>query len=235
MTEMTNTYLSIVNHLLEEGTLVAPRGIECYEVLNYHYTLQSPTQSHIQYTNLPERQPIYEKYCKEEHEWYMKGSLLATEAPSKFWLKLADEHGNINSNYGYMVIHEQKYPLEKMEEGYAWYSALEQVVATLSRDPSSRQAVAHYNLPTHYWEGNKDVPCTLSNQFLIRGGALHTVVNMRSQDVWKGTPFDISWFSWLAMHVADKLGVGYGPVHMNIGSMHLYKANEADARKLAGR
>ena len=93
----------------------------------------------------------------------------------------------------------------------------------LKADPNTRQAVIHIKDASN--EQTKDLPCTLTLQFLIRGGKLNLIANMRSNDIWLGFPYDAFSFTCLQMKMAMELGVEVGfYIHM-AGSMHLYKRN----------
>lgn len=105
---------------------------------------------------------------------------------------------------------------------------LEYVVETLKRDRDSRQAVLTI------WRENppmtKDVPCTVSVQWLIRDGLLHCVDTMRSNDVWLGFPYDVFNFSMLSWQILERLrdsgiDVQLGTLLLNAGSHHLYEKN----------
>ena len=94
----------------------------------------------------------------------------------------------------------------------------------LNDDRDTRQAI----LPI--WDldidrTSKDVPCTLSLQFLYRLGALHLTVNMRSSDIWLGLPFDFYVFSQLLNEMACETDTAVGSLTMNLGSSHLYDVN----------
>ena len=103
------------------------------------------------------------------------------------------------------------------------------VEGALKRDVDSRQAVISIFQPRKEADVSKDVPCTLTLQFLIRHGMLHTIACMRSSDVWLGLPYDFFNFSMLANILAGQLGVVVGPVTMHLGSSHLYTRNEPEA------
>jgi thymidylate synthase len=101
------------------------------------------------------------------------------------------------------------------------------VIDGLHVDPDSRQEVIQVYEPPP--ERTKDVPCTLSIQFFIRGGFLETVVNMRSSDVWLGLPYDFFNFSMLANIAAAELQCHVGSLTMHLGSSHLYDRNRDKA------
>jgi hypothetical protein len=75
-----------------------------------------------------------------------------------------------------------------------------------------------------------DIPCTLSVQFLVRAGRLHAVTQMRSNDIWLGTPYDIFAITSLQRLIADELSLSYGEYVHNVGSMHLYSRDREKAR-----
>lgn len=68
-----------------------------------------------------------------------------------------------------------------------------------------------------------DVPCTLSLQFLIRKGHLSLIANMRSNDAWRGLPYDVWCFTRIQTIIAAMLGVPVGLYVHQAGSMHIYE------------
>jgi thymidylate synthase len=106
----------------------------------------------------------------------------------------------------------------------------EYVINTLRRDTSSRQAVAAIWTPNP--TPSKDVPCTVSTQWLIRENKLHVIVTMRSSDIWLGVPYDAHVFGQLTNMLAGVLGVETGSMVMQLGSSHLYTENLEAAEKV---
>ena len=97
------------------------------------------------------------------------------------------------------------------------------VLDTLRRDPDTRQAVATIWTPNP--APSKDIPCTLSLQFIARDGKLNLIVTMRSSDVWLGIPYDVFTFSQIANSIAGELCLEPGFLQMQLGSSHLYDDN----------
>lgn len=94
------------------------------------------------------------------------------------------------------------------------------VLKTLKTDPDSRQAVL-----TIWRErpgSTRDVPCTVAMQFLVRGGKLNMVTTMRSNDAWRGLPYDVFNFTQVQAYVAAGLGLEAGWYQHQVGSFHLY-------------
>ncbi len=104
---------------------------------------------------------------------------------------------------------------------------MDELVWLLLQDPASRQAVIdiwRINPP----KGCRDVPCTLSAQWMIRNETLHCNVTMRSSDAWLGWPYDIFNFSMISWEIAEKLRIfginpRLGTLTLTAGSQHLYR------------
>lgn len=93
----------------------------------------------------------------------------------------------------------------------------------LEKDLFTRQAVLSiYKNEDLYYNG-KDTPCTSTIQFLVRDGKLHAVVNMRSNDVVWGFPYDVFMFSLLQENLANHLELEYGSYTHVAGSLHIYR------------
>lgn len=99
----------------------------------------------------------------------------------------------------------------------------EYVIDTLKKESSSRQAVATIWTPNP--PASKDIPCTISLQFLVRDQKLNVIVTMRSSDVWLGIPYDVFTFSMLANSIAGILDLEPGFIQLQLGSSHIYQDN----------
>lgn len=95
------------------------------------------------------------------------------------------------------------------------------IVDTLTNDPDSRQAVAGIWTPQP--EKSKDIPCTTQAQFLIRGGKLHSIWTMRSNDLWLGLTYDFFNQSMITNALAAVLKLPVGSLTLNTGSSHVYE------------
>lgn len=104
------------------------------------------------------------------------------------------------------------------------------VMDSLRKDSVSRQAVATIWRPNP--SPSKDIPCTISMQFITRNGWLHLIVTMRSSDVWLGIPYDVYSFSQLANGIAGELGLKPGYLQMQLGSSHLYENDFEKAERI---
>jgi hypothetical protein len=102
-----------------------------------------------------------------------------------------------------------------LRDQFAW------AVKQLRDDPNTRQAVVQIWRPRP--ARSKDVPCTLSFDFLARAGRLHMTATMRSSDAWLGVPYDAFNFSMILNMAAGALGLEVGELTMNLASSHLYE------------
>lgn len=205
-------WLSTLNEVMLHGTLVDVRGTRSYELLGH--SLEFPMC--FGKLTLKERKLSYE-FMFREAWWILSGrnelNHLVTHAPS--YGKFSDDGIRLSGAYGPKIIDQIRY-----------------VVETLRDDPYSRQAVINI------WRENprpsKDIPCTLSVQFIIRDGVMHTIVTMRSSDVWLGLPYDVFTFTMLTCLIALELRMNLrlGTMFHNAGSRHVYFKDEGQVRSI---
>lgn len=104
------------------------------------------------------------------------------------------------------------------------YFQLECIIDVLKGKPDTRQAFLSI------WDPNLDigvleeerVPCSIGFHFLIREGKLNIIYYMRSCDVKSCLCNDIYTVTRLLEHVALEVGVGFGWVQFNVGSLHYF-------------
>lgn len=108
------------------------------------------------------------------------------------------------------------------------------VLDKLRADSSTRQAViALWDPRLDNDPGKRDYPCTLSLVFSTSPqGFLELDVTMRSNDVWRGLPYDLFQFSQLQLTVARLLALEPGAYRHHTHSLHLYADDAADARRV---
>lgn len=107
---------------------------------------------------------------------------------------------------------------------------LENVVRKLTDDPDTRQAIATlWNPIRDNMQHKNDYPCTLALGFSIRHHKLELDVTMRSNDVWRGLPYDLFQFTQLQLTVANVLGIQPGAYRHHTYSLHLYAEDVHDA------
>lgn len=201
------------NELSRQGKNQPSRdGEVAGEIINAITIIQDPTRFIV--TSPIRKLPM--RYAVGELLWYLSGNnrLEAIEPFSKVWERMSDDGETVNSNYGEKIL------------SHFGFNQWEYVEKTLRADPLSRQAVIHIREPKDFINNpTKDMPCTLTLQFLLRDNELHLTVNMRSNDIWTGFPYDCFNFCAFQNLMAMRLGVGVGTYTHIAGSLHLYKRN----------
>lgn len=207
----------LISSVMDNGVAVKPRDQNTLELLN---AVSEVAMSHP-LLNVRGRKLNYRMACAEA-AWILSGSnrLSEIEPFVKKMREFSDDGLTLAGAYGPKFVDQASY-----------------VVDCLVNDPYSRQAVMTY------WRerprATKDVPCTLTLQFLWRRDLLHLIVNMRSSDAWLGWPYDVFSFSMAAAWVAIALRQRWpsaaslgrynlstpalGKLWLNAGSQHLYE------------
>jgi thymidylate synthase len=155
--------------------------------------------------------------------WYLRGT--NDGAAIAFWIPKYKEElepdGSIHGGYGPRLF------------GEGADGQIRNIIDLLRNNPGTRRAVIQIfdrhdviAAPRYL-----DVPCTCTLQFLLRGGELNLVVNMRSNDAYVGLPFDVFCFTMLQELVARDLGVELGRYIHTAGSLHIYDENRSDAEE----
>ena len=238
---LNNDFRTCLHNLMQHGITANPRGTDTKELLNYNVSLADPRNRII---NFPDRKTNL-KYLLGEFVWYLSGSNDPSGILpySKFWNQIRnsgdfDEYpaGTINSNYGNRLFGRAE-PASFWEGRIQPINQWTETVELLKRDKDTRQAIINIHVPSDRHVGNKDVPCTLSLQFLIRENKLHLIVNMRSNDVILGFTNDVFQFTMLQECMMVQLRETYtelelGQYYHNAGSMHIYSKNFAMAQTI---
>ena len=96
------------------------------------------------------------------------------------------------------------------------------VTSLLRKKPTTRQAVIQIFDREDIIGDHKDVACTCTLQFMVRGEALQMFTTMRSNDVFLGLPHDMFSFTMLQEIIASDLSIEVGNYKHAVGSLHLY-------------
>ena len=225
-------YEELLNELMTEPEYVTqPRDMKINEMCDVALVIENPLS--CLYTN-PFRSSQF-KYIAAEFLWYFMGrnDVEYISKYAKFWESIKNDDDTVNSSYGYLLFN------NKNEHGITQYRwALE----SLAQDKDSRQAVLHFNLPTHQRAGNKDFVCTMYGIFQIRNNRLNFTVSMRSNDVILGLPTDVAFFVTLQSQMLTHLRnyAGYPELEMGTythiaNSSHIYERHFEIAEKMITR
>jgi thymidylate synthase len=105
---------------------------------------------------------------------------------------------------------------------------LQRAYDVLTAKPSSRQIVlqiwdSKIDLPRSSGEeASADVPCNVASILKVRDGKLHWMQIMRSNDVYRGLPYNIVQFTTIQEVIAGWLGLQLGEYNQISNSLHVY-------------
>lgn len=195
----------------------APRGMKIKELIGVAFSISNPLDR-LPYV-LDRKFSV--TYFAAETLFYLLGekSVDWISNYASFWNDLSDDGTTVNSAYGARLF--KRDPSVADGQIVQWDYAKNE----LRSDPDSRRAVMHLRTPCDSIKerANKDVPCTLTIQFLLREQKLHAIVNMRSSDLIWGLCYDVPFFTLLQELMALELGVDVGTYTHVSGSLHIYE------------
>lgn len=213
--DVDELYKQLIESISTEPQYTAsPRGMHIKETIGVVAKLTDPRNCLV---SLKERKMNYAFAAIEKLE-YLSGQT----DPNRL-VFYNSNFDNYRSEYG---IFDGAYP-ERL--GY-WYR---HIYNLLKADPDSRQAVVTIYGPQDRHK-SKDIPCTLSFQFIIREGKLNMIAHMRSNDLLWGFPYDTNGFCFIQEALAASLGVELGTYELHAGSLHLYTERESQLTNLLG-
>lgn len=210
-------FLSLRDLYLNPEYSSSPRGLSIKENLGVTLEILNPLSS--LYKN--SRRGSQLKYIAAETVWYFLGRNDAgfISKFASFWKSIQNEDGTVNSAYGDLIFNK----INRFGKSqYQW------AIDCLRSDPDSRQAVMHFNLPEHQYDGNKDFVCTMYGIWQIRENRLNLTIHMRSNDAILGTPTDIAFFTLLQQQALKHLEPTYPKLKLGkythiIDSYHIYE------------
>ena len=209
---MKNTFRNADEAFKYYYNLIHADGIDFDDtraLFNIGFTLRKPEETWITTTF----RQWNEQYARAEWEWYLTGNRHVNELGKLYgkipniWQRMADEDGNVNSNYGNQW--EREYQLDK-------------IVAKLKHKPNTRQAVISIYDGKEICNYRYDTPCTTAIQFTILNNKLNMCVTMRSNDLWYGFCNDQYCFSQLMQMVSERTGYDVGEYYHFAHNLHLY-------------
>lgn len=168
-----------------------------------------------------------QEYIDAELEWYRSESTnintlaeIYGKSPAA-WQYCANEHGEINSNYGHLVYSDK------------YHNQFEKALTELIANPDSRRAQMVYNRPSIWVEfdedGKNDFICTNAQTVYIRDNRLHMVSQMRSNDAIFGYKNDFAWARFLMKAFVELYNartgndIRVGQLHWQVQNLHVYE------------
>lgn len=214
MQSTNQVWVDALTRCLQTGIECEPRGMKIKEI----WAAQTRISMEQPCVTIKERSLGY-KFMAAEAAWILSGdNRVETIKPySTAISRFSDDGFFFHGAYGPMIRDQLHF-----------------IADTLNSDPDSRQAVLTIWRPNP--RPSKDIPCTVSIQFMIRGGKLYVIDTMRSSDLWLGWPYDVFNFSMLARYVICLLKnkPELGDLILQAGSMHLYESNWNDVQQIVG-
>lgn len=115
----------------------APRGQLIKEILDYKFVIENPVAEPI-VTHDSKRNETIKSYTEKECDLYNSGTNSAEDfgKASKFWLKLANPDGTVNSAYGHLIKHKKSHgnPIYELDQEIKDAPDLEAVSSILTGD-----------------------------------------------------------------------------------------------------
>lgn len=206
--DLPHVWLETINDIIANGARIAPRGQPTREILQR--TVEIDMRRPV--LTIPQRKLSY-KFMAAEAYWILTGDdRVETIAPyNKNISQFSDDGKIFFGAYGPKIMKQMDYVVDKLKQD----SDTRQAGLTIWRESPPE---------------TKDVPCTVTIFFNIRGGKLNCHVFMRSSDVWLGLPYDAFNFSMLSHLVCcylnqENLAVEPGTLYLTAASSHLYERN----------
>lgn len=216
----------------------SPRGQEIKEILVPRLCLTNPRDRVLKFKS----RKINHGFAIGEFLWYWSGAndLETMLYYNKRMSAFSDDGETLNSAYGHRMRTEVV-GIQGIDKSLQYHSQWTICKETLVRDKDSRRALMLINRAADQsqatLQSSKDVPCTLSLQFLIRDNQLHLHVNMRSNDLIWGATYDLFSFTMLQECMMLELRDEYpdlqlGRYYHTAGSLHLYKRHYTLAKQM---
>jgi thymidylate synthase len=163
---------------------------------------------------------VNQDYVEAELEWYNSCSTNVNDihpdkdAPAA-WQYAANDHGEINSNYGHLIYDDK------------FYNQYERVLWELEENRDTRRASMIYQRPSIWVEfneaGKNDFICTNAVTYYVRNDELQAVVQMRSNDVVFGYKNDYAWQQNVLESLSQDLNIDPGFITWQVQNLHVYE------------
>lgn len=206
---MNEQWLAKLQEIIDKGEISQPRGMLIKEILNSH------TEVDMNYPILSVKSRKLGYKFNFRESWYILDGRNDVESIKDYSKMISSFSNNgifYDGSYGLMVLDQLSY-----------------IVDILSEDTDSRQAVLTIWRPNP--RPSKDIPCTVSLQWIIRNNKIYCFDTMRSSDIWLGWPYDIhnmtmiTGFIMLMLREKGIDNLQLGTISLNAGSQHLYENN----------
>lgn len=201
----------------ERDHMQSGRGGDAAEVLHATLRISDPRQRWI----LSRRPAINPAFAIAEAFWILSGRDDAQFV--NFWNPALPRYAGGGASYHGAYG-------KRLREAFG-FDQIERAIDALSGTPSSRQVVLQIwdpriDAPSVDGSPTKpDIPCNICSILKIRGNRLEWLQVMRSNDIFRGTPYNIVQFTIVQEYIAGCIGVELGDFILISDSLHAYEAD----------
>lgn len=196
------------------GREQASRAGSTSEILHAAFTIRDPLERWV----FARRPAINPAFAIVETVWILAGR--DDSALPNHWNPELPKYMGSGERYHGAYGHRlrRRFVLDQLERAYL----------ALSRNPESRQVVlqiwgSKIDLPDEEgWPANPDIPCNVLSMLKVREGELEWTQVMRSNDLFRGVPYNFVQFTVLQEVMAGWLGLGVGSYDHLSDSLHVY-------------
>lgn len=199
------------------GTVQSSRAGQTYEILHSAMSISDPIQRWV----TSRQPPINIAFAVAEVVWIMTGrnDSAFLNYFNKQLPKYAGYCATYHGAYGHRLRH------------HLGVDQLERAYQVLRIKPNSRQVVLQIwdgrsDLPNSSGEeASPDIPCNVVSILKVRSGKLEWMQILRSNDLYRGLPYNLVQFTTLQEIVAGWLGLEVGEYNQISNSLHVYESD----------
>ena len=202
------------------------RGGPTHEILHAAISIENPRQRWVE-SRTP---PINVAFAIADLVWIVAGRRDLKFL--KFWNRqlprYVGERPELHGAYGNRL------------RSHLGFDQLKRAYEALRANPDSRQIVLQIwdsgiDLPSSNGSpADQDIPCNLASLLKVRDGKLEWTQILRSNDMFRGVPYNFVQFTILQEIVAGWLGVECGSYNQVADSLHVYEHEMEDVIKSTG-
>lgn len=207
------TYLQLLNHVLDKGTLTHNRtGIDTLSVFGYQWRHNMADGFPLLTTK-----KMYVKAIAHELIWFLKGSKYTHYLKQNgitIWDEWAKADGFVGPIYGHQWRRWSTTAGGEVDQ-------LEKLIVQIKKNPNSRRhLVSAWNVA----ELDQMVipPCHFAFQCTVADDKLNLHFFMRSADAFLGLPFDIASYAFLLQILCHQTDLIPGELLVSITDLHIY-------------
>lgn len=203
--------------MAERDNMQSGRGGDVAEVLHATLRISDPRQRWV----LSRRPAINPAFAIAEAFWILGGRDDAQFV--NFWNPALPRYAGGGASYHGAYG-------KRLRDSFG-FDQIERAIDALSGTPSSRQVILQIwdpRIDAPHVDGSPatpDIPCNICSILKIRNNRLEWLQVMRSNDIFRGTPYNIVQFTIIQEYIAGCIGVELGEFILISDSLHAYEAD----------